>query len=46
MEGKSEDGEEILMEVPQHMEHYYWALAVLRLLKPICGLKQATLLFW
>ena len=32
--------------VPQVMEHCYWGLAVLRLLKPIYGLKQAALLFW
>ena len=34
------------MEVPQGMEHHYWGLAVLRLLKPIYGLKQAASLFW
>ena len=28
------------------MEQHYWDLAVLRLLKPIYGLKQATLLVW
>ena len=32
------------MEVLQGKEHYYWSLAVLRLLKPIYMLKQATLL--
>ena len=43
---KFEDGKEIFMEVPQGMEHHYWVLAVLRLLKPIYGLKQAAMLFW
>ena len=33
------------MEVLQGIEHHYWDLAVLMLLKPIYGLKQATLLF-
>ena len=42
---KFEDGEEIFMEVPQDMEHHYWDLAVLRLLKPIYELKQAALFF-
>ena len=41
-----EDGKEIFMEVLQGMEHHYWALTVLRLLKPIYGLKQAALSFW
>ena len=43
LKGKFEDGEEIFMEVPQGMEHHYWGLALLRLLKPIHG-KQAALL--
>ena len=42
LKGKFEDGEEILMEVPQGMEYHYWDLEVLKLLKPICGLKQAA----
>ena len=46
LKGKFEGGKEIFMEVPQGMEHHYWGSAVLRLLKPIYGLKQATLLFW
>ena len=37
---------EIFMEVPQGMEHHYWGLVVLRLLKPPYGLKQAALSFW
>ena len=45
LKGKFEDGEEIFMEVPQSEAHHYWALAVLRLLKPKYRLKQATLLF-
>ena len=43
---KFDDSKEIFMEVPQCMEHRYWGSAVLRLLKPTYGLKQATLLFW
>ena len=46
LKGKCEDGKEIFMEVPQGMEHHYWCLAVLRLLNPIYGIKQAVLLFW
>ena len=46
LEEKFEDGEEIFMEVPQGMEHHYWDLVVLKLLKPIYGLKKAVLLFW
>ena len=46
LKGKFEDCEEIFMEVPQGTEHYYWGLAVLRLIKPIYGLKQVALLFW
>ena len=41
VKGKFEDG-----EVPQGMEHHYWDSAVLMLLKPIYGLKQAALLHW
>ena len=44
--GKFENGEEIFMKVPQGIEHHYWGLAVLRLLKPMYGLKQAAFLFW
>ena len=46
LNGKFENGEEIFMEVPQGMEHHYWDLAVLILLQPVYGLKQAALLFW
>ena len=46
LKGKFEDGKEIFMEVPQGMEHHYWGLAVLRLLKPIYVLKHVALLFW
>ena len=46
MKGKFEDGKEIFMEVLQGMDHHYWGLAVLRLLKPIYGLKLVILLFW
>ena len=43
MKGKFESGEEIYMEVPEGMEHHYGKLQVLRLLKPIHGLKQASM---
>ena len=46
LKGKFDDGKEIFMEVPQGMEHHYWDLAVLKLLKPMYGLKQLVLLFW
>ena len=46
LKGKFEHGKEICMEVPQGMEHHYLGLAVMRLLKPMHGLKQAALLFW
>ena len=46
LKGKFKDGEEIFMEVPQGMEHYYWDFTVTRLLKPIYGLKQVAMLFW
>ena len=46
LKGNFEDGKETFMEVPQGMEHHYWGLAILRLLKPIFGLKQTALLFW
>ena len=45
LKGKFED-EEIFMEALQGMEHHYWDSMVLKLLKPIYWLKQATLLFW
>ena len=45
MKGKFQEGEEIFMEVPQGMEHHSWRLAVLKILKPIYGLKQGALLF-
>ena len=45
LKGNFDNSEEIFMEVPQGMEHHYWGLAVLRLLKAIYGLKQARLLF-
>ena len=44
--GQIEDSKEIFMEVPQGVEHHYWGLAIVRLLKSIYGLKQAKLLFW
>ena len=43
---KLEEGKKNFMEVPQRVEHHFWDLAVLRLLKPINGLKQAAFLFW
>ena len=46
LKGKFEDGKDIFMEVPQGMEHHYWGMAILRLLKPLYGLKQAASLFW
>ena len=46
LKGKLEGSEEIFMEVQQGLEHHYWGLAVLSLLKPIFWLKQDTLLFW
>ena len=45
LKGKFE-GRRVFMEVPQGMKHHYWDMAVLRLVKPICGLKYAALLFW
>ena len=44
LKGKFEDGGESFMEVPQGMDHNYWDLVVLKLLKPLCGFKQATIL--
>ena len=46
LKGKFEDDEENFMEVSQDMEHHYWGKSVLRLLKPIYGLKHAAMLFW
>ena len=46
LKGQFEKGEEIFLEVPQGMDHFYWGSSVLRLLKPIYRLKQAVLLFW
>ena len=44
LKGNFEDGKEIFMEVPQG--NHYWNSTVLKILKPIYGLKQAALLFW
>ena len=46
LKGKFEEGEEIFIELPQGMEHHCWGLTVLKLLKPIYGLKLAALLLW
>ena len=35
LEEKFEDGKVIFIKVPQGMEHHYWDLAVLKLLKPL-----------
>jgi hypothetical protein len=44
--GNFEDGEKIIMEIPQGFECFYPKNAVLLLLKTIYGLKQAALAFW
>jgi len=46
LNGRFEDGESLYMKVPEGMEHHYEKDDVLKLKRPIYGLKQAAMCFW
>jgi hypothetical protein len=46
LKGRSKNGEEMYLQIPQGFEIYYEKGTVLKLQRTIYGLKQAELAFW